>query len=94
VPHTCSVPVAVIATEIIKEYETLLGSRNKDHSHLRVVKRVFDVVQKLPVLLRRAHKVEIKFELQKATGYIKCLKGGLGKDFSNSSNFQKALIRK
>jgi hypothetical protein len=88
------VQVASDATEIIKEYEALLVRRNYDTSQSWIVKRVVDLILNLPVLLTRADKVDMKLELQKITGYIKVLKGGLGKNFAYSLSIQKALIRK
>jgi hypothetical protein len=93
-PSARAVEVASDATAIVQEYDALLTTRNTDNAHSWIMKRVFDLVQNLPVLIKRADKVEIKLHLQKATGYIKCLKGGLGNYFSTSVSFRKALIRK
>lgn len=94
VTSTRAVEVASDATAIAQEYDAHLSTRNTDNAHSWIVKRVFALVQNLPMLIKRADKVEIKLHLQKATGYIKCLKGGLGNCFSNSMSFRKALIRK
>lgn len=61
-----------------------------------MVPRIMNLVEKLPALLMGSGKqVEIKWELQKISGYIDCSQGsGLGSAALDSVGFRRALVRK
>ncbi len=59
-----------------------------------MVSRIIGLVEKLPLLLMRGRKVEIKMDIQKVTGYLECLRGvGLGMTVVDLVTFRQALVR-
>lgn len=91
--------VSKSAAKIIMEYTTELSETDSEgFFQVRsswIEKRVVALVETLPVLLLRGRRVEIKLELQKATGYIKCLgERGVSIVTCESIGFRKALFRK
>jgi hypothetical protein len=88
--------VASQATKTVKDY-TALSTNSKigvDASSQWITRRVIELVEGLPVILTRGKRTEIAFELQKTTGYIRCLKNGLNSALLDSMSFQQALFRK
>jgi hypothetical protein len=91
--------VSSYAVATITEYMDDIGRTGKNDvgSCSWIISRIVGLVEMLPVLLQGGKKVEVRLELQKVTGYLKCAEGimkSVGSSLTASVSFRRSLIRK